>query len=171
MKLLPVLLSLTTAATAACLATREIEQAPADGSFELLKSLAGSWSPLDESGRPTGEITNVFRITAGGTAVEETVFPGREHEMVTVYFQRDGVVQLTHYCTAGNQPHMRALPGASAREIAFRCDGTGVGSEDDAHMHDAHLRLLEDGRLASRWQMIEDGAETHLAEFTLKRVE
>src|SRR5215207_1923084 len=112
MKLLAALLCLP---TAACLATREVEHAPADGSFELLKGLAGSWGPLDESGRPTGEVTNVFRVTAGGTAVEETVFPGAEHEMITLYYLRDGAVQLTHYCTAGNQPRMRALPGASAR--------------------------------------------------------
>jgi hypothetical protein len=171
MKLIPALVSLTLVLAPACLVTRDVEDASSAGSLELLKGLAGSWGPLDASGRPTGQITHVFRVTAGGSAVEETVFPGTDHEMLTVYFVRDGVAQLTHYCTAGNQPHMRARPGASAREIAFVCDGSGVGSEAEAHMHDARLTLLDGGRLASRWQMLADGAETHLAEFTLARVE
>ena len=60
------------------------------------------------------QVTNVFRVTAGGSAVEETVFPGTEQEMVTLYFVRDGRLQLTHYCMAGNQPHMLAQPAKAA---------------------------------------------------------
>jgi hypothetical protein len=171
MKLVSLSALLLASTATGCLSARDVEDASAQPSLDLWTGLAGSWSPLDASGQPTGQVTNVFRVTAGGTAVEETVFPGTDHEMVTLYFVRDGVAQLTHYCTAGNQPHMRARPGTSAREIAFVCDGSGVASEKEPHMHDARLTLLPDGRLASRWQMIEDGAETHLAEFTLARVE
>ena len=153
----------------ACSSTRDIrDDGEAAASLELLKKLSGTWVAVDEHGQPTDQVSNVFRVTAGGTAVEETVFPGSEHEMVTLYFVRDGRLQLTHYCMKGNQPHMFA-EAARGKELEFVCDGTGVASEDEGHMHHALLRLGDDGRLSTRWQFLEQGKETHVAEFTLAR--
>jgi hypothetical protein len=156
----------------ACSSTRDVrfrdEAVPS--SLEFLKKLSGTWVAVDEQGKPSEQVSNVFRVTAGGSAVEETVFPGTEHEMVTLYFVRDGRLQLTHYCMKGNQPHMFAQPNRDERALEFACDGTGVASEDEGHMHHALLRLTGDGRLESRWQFREQGQETHLAEFELVRL-
>lgn len=163
---------LTTFLLLACTSTREVRSHSGDAppaSLELLKKLAGTWVTVDEQGKPTAQVSSVFRVTAGGSAVEETVFPGTENEMVTLYFVRKGVLQLTHYCMVGNQPHMLARATESASELEFRCDGTGVDSENDAHMHHARVRLTEDGRLETRWQFLEQGKEKELAVFKLAR--
>jgi hypothetical protein len=155
----------------ACSSTRELcsgdPQAPSEG-LALLRQLAGAWVPLDEHGQPASEPSHVFRVTAGGSAVEETVFPGTEQEMVTLYFVQDGRLQLTHYCMAGNQPHMLAERGL-AGELAFACDGSGVATEAEGHMHSARMHLTPEGRLVSRWQFVEKGQETELAAFELVR--
>jgi len=156
----------------ACASTRDVRSEDADPSttsLELLKKLDGTWVVVDEHGSPTDQVSNVFRVTAGGSAVEETVFPGTEHEMITLYYVQDGRLQLTHYCMKGNQPHMLAEPTQDGKELEFRCDGTGVVSEDEGHMHHARIRLADDGRLSTRWQFVEAGKETHLAEFELAR--
>jgi hypothetical protein len=156
----------------ACASTRDVRSDGADpstASLALLKKLEGTWVAVDEHGKPTDQVSNVFHVTAGGSAVQEVVFPGTEHEMITLYYVQDGRLQLTHYCMKGNQPHMLAQPTQDERELEFRCDGTGVASEDEGHMHHARFRLADDGRLSSRWQFVEQGKETHLADFMLVR--
>ena len=166
------LLALATLVLCACTATRDVrsgETDPSIASLDFMKKLEGSWVALDEHGQPTQQVSSVFRVTSGGSAVEETVFPGTEKEMVTLYYVRDGVLQLTHYCMLGNQPHMLAQPVKTPGELAFVCDGKGVASEDEGHMHTGSFHLGPDGRLHSHWQMLEKGKETHLADFTLVR--
>lgn len=155
----------------ACSSTRELRSEDASAASEglaFLRTLAGTWAPL-EDGQPAAQPSHVFRVTAGGSAVEETVFPGTEHEMVTLYFVQKGRLQLTHYCMKGNQPHMLAEPRAGVEGLAFACDGTGVASEAEGHMHSARLHLSPEGRLVSRWQFVENGQETELAAFELVR--
>jgi hypothetical protein len=83
------------------------EKKPAENAaFEKLKSLAGKRSPAMFTA--DGEKTNVdYRVTAGGTAVIETMFAGEPHEMVTVYTLDGDSINATHYCSGGNQPYMR----------------------------------------------------------------
>jgi hypothetical protein len=55
--------------------------------FEKFKALNGVWEMQgghDEHGMPNGSVT--YKVTAGGSAVLETVFAGSEHEMVTLYY-------------------------------------------------------------------------------------
>src|SRR5262245_42690206 len=156
----------------ACASTREVRSDganPSTASLGLLKKLEGTWVVVDEHGNPTDQVSNVFRVTAGGSAVEETVFPGTEHEMVTLYYVQDGRLQLTHYCMKGNQPHMLAQARQPGNELGCCCDGPGVATEEEGHMHHARIRLADDGRLSTRWQFVEGGKETHLAEFALAR--
>ena len=44
--------------------------------LERLKKLAGEWLATDAQGRPTSQLVSVFKVTAGGSAVQETIFPG-----------------------------------------------------------------------------------------------
>ena len=59
------------------------------------------------SGQPTDQVVSTYRVTAAGSAVMEVLFPGTDHEMVTVYHQDGDDLILTHYCAAGNQPRMK----------------------------------------------------------------
>src|SRR5262245_51156677 len=81
---------------------------PATPNLETIKKLAGDWVAVDKDGKPTDKVVSSIRVTAGGSAVREILFPGSDHEMVTMYHQEGPDLILTHYCILGNQPRMRA---------------------------------------------------------------
>src|SRR5690242_6473548 len=76
--------------------------------LDVMKRLAGDWIQVGPDGKASDQVVATYRVTAGGSAVEETLFAGTPHEMVTVYHMDGDDLVLTHYCVAGNQPHMKA---------------------------------------------------------------
>jgi hypothetical protein len=93
--------------------------ASANAAFEKLKALAGNHTPAMMTAG--GDRTKVdYRVTANGTAVIETMFAGEPHEMVTVYSLDNNSVAATHYCSGGNQPHMKLnTEKSNANELVF----------------------------------------------------
>jgi len=83
-----------------------IPKVATSASFDLIKSLAGTWKGTWVENGKKEPMKVVFKVTSGGTAVEETIFPGTPKEMISMYTLDDGKVKLTHYCMIGNQPNM-----------------------------------------------------------------
>lgn len=96
--------------------------APDKSSAELkqIKMLAGKWrSTTSMFGKENEEVFTEYKVTAGGSAVMETIFPGTPHEMVSVYFDDDnGKLNMTHYCMLRNRPHFK-LANSSNNEFKF----------------------------------------------------
>ena len=84
-----------------------------------MKKLAGTWLLADKDGKPTDQIASIIKVTAGGSVVHETLFPGQPHEMVSVYHRDGADLVMTHYCALGNQPRMKADPKSPANQIHF----------------------------------------------------
>ena len=77
--------------------------------------------------------------------------------MVTVYHADGPDLVLTHYCTEGNQPRMRAK-GAQGTRFDFAYDGgTNIDPKRDRHMHSASLALLSADEIRSEWTELADG--------------
>ena len=113
-----------------------------DAAFASIKKLQGDWrGPAMMKDMPPSR--SVFRVTAGGSAVEETIFPGTKMEMVSVYHMDKGNLLMTHYCMLGNQPRMKLNAGKStATDLVFDFDGgTNLNPRRDMHMHSLHLTL------------------------------
>jgi hypothetical protein len=167
--------ALALALTAAALAAPQPDAPPAATSpaFESLKSLAGTWTGTaawDEAGQKGGgEITIVYRLTAAGTAVEETMSPGTPHEMVTVYHMDGQDVVLTHYCAAGNQPRMRLEGSSDPKVLSFRFIGGSNMKESDMHMHSAQITLVDADHIQGLWTSMKDGKAAGQASFDLAR--
>jgi len=120
--------------------------------FELMKSLEGAWVVPDGDGTSMLE----YEVTANGSAILETVFPGQPSEMLSVYTLDSGRLVMTHYCAMGNQPYMLATDGDSANVIRFECQGAGnTASHADAHMH-LGVFTIGDGTLQTEWTMYSD---------------
>jgi len=113
--------------------------------FEKLKTLIGTWVAADEQGQPTDQVVSVIRLTAGGSAIHETLFPGEPHEMISIYTTDGPDVVMTHYCMLGNQPQMKARSKAPENKLNFEfVGGTNLDPKKDKHMHSAVLTFVDD---------------------------
>src|SRR5690242_9923644 len=74
--------------------------------LDRLKALAGTWVEADKDGKPTDKVVSVVKVTAAGSTVHETLFPGTPMEMISVYHLDGADLVMTHYCALGNQPRM-----------------------------------------------------------------
>jgi hypothetical protein len=122
--------------------------APTNAGFEKMKSLAGTWVAVDKDGKPTDQVASIIKVTAGGSAVHETLFPGQPHEMVSIYTVDGPDLVMTHYCVLGNQPRMKADPKSAPGQICFRfAGGSNLDPKKDKHMHAATLTIVDDGHI------------------------
>lgn len=147
-------------------------EASADSRMEFLKSLAGRWSAPAQEGSE-GESLFEFRVTAGGTAVEEREFVGSPQEMMTVYYMDGDDLVATHYCMLGNQPRARAVKTSAKSALRFDCDGIpgNAASHDEKHIHGWSIELADDGVLHYRAALVENGKVAEEPTFALTRVE
>lgn len=124
--------------------------APTHPGLEKFKALAGTWVEADKDGKPTDKVVSVIKVTAGGSAVQETQFPGTPMEMVSVYHLDGADLVMTHYCVLGNQPRMKADPKSPADKIHFTfAGGTNLDPAKDTHMHEATITFVG----ADRYEM------------------
>jgi hypothetical protein len=132
---------------------------PTNPGLEKMKKLAGTWVAADNDGKPTDQVVSVIKVTAGGSAVHETLFPGQPHEMVSVYTADGPDLIMTHYCVLGNQPRMKAEAKSSPNQIVFKfAGGTNLNPAKDKHMHEATLTIVGDDRIELQGTGWENGA-------------
>jgi hypothetical protein len=132
---------------------------PTNAGLEKMKKLAGTWLAADKDGKPTDQVVSIIKVTAGGSAVHETLFPGQPQEMVSVYTVDGPDLVMTHYCVLGNQPRMKADPNSSANQIAFQFAGGGnLDPKKDKHMHEANLTFVDDDHIEVNGTAWENGA-------------
>lgn len=129
-------------------AGRADDKPTAKAGLEKLKKLAGTWVEADKDGKPTDKVVSVVRVTAGGSAIHETLFPGQPMEMISIYHLDKGDLVMTHYCMLGNQPKMKADPASPANKIVWKfAGGTNLDPTKDAHMHGATVTFIDDDHL------------------------
>ena len=133
------------------------------GVMERLAALEGDWMLLDEDGRETDVVGSRFRLTAGGSAVVETMFPNSPdgHEMVNMYHADGNRVLMTHYCAAGNQPRLVVEATDDENRLELRFESiTNLASPEATYMSQAVYVLHGDDRLTTRWRSTVDGELT-----------
>jgi hypothetical protein len=141
--------------------------------LERLKQLAGEWRGQASAGKDGGAASVVFAVTAGGSTVTERLFPGTEHEMLTVYHLDGADLVLTHYCAMANQPRMRLVSAAGTDPLELTFDfagGANVDPAKDTHMHGGRLVLRGADRLEAEWAVHAQGKQVGANRFALERV-
>jgi hypothetical protein len=127
--------------------------------LEKMKTLVGTWVAADEHGKPTDQVVSVIKLTAGGSAIHETIFPGGEMEMVSLYTAEGPDLVMTHYCMLGNQPRMKAQAKATDKQLKFEFAGGGnLDPKKDKHMHAATLTIVDADHLEIEGIGWENGA-------------
>jgi hypothetical protein len=112
--------------------------------FDQLVQLIGNWEGKKPSQNGEESITVRYQMTAKGTAVMETLFPGSPKEMVSVYARDGQEIVMTHYCMLGNQPRMRSVKQDHPNKFTLLfIDGTGMRSHNDMHMHELTITYID----------------------------
>jgi hypothetical protein len=140
--------------------------------LDQMKKLAGTWVQADEKGEPTKQVVSVYKVTSAGSAVQETIFPGTDHEMVSVYYMNGPSLEMTHYCALGNQPHVKLDPASPKGRLDFKfAGGTNLDPAKDMHMHEGSVTIVDDDHIEWSWQGWKDGkaADGHKVAMKLVR--
>jgi hypothetical protein len=127
---------------------------PKNAGLEKIKMLVGTWVTADDHGKPTDDVVSVIKLTAGGSAIHETLFPGQPHEMVSIYTIDGPDLVMTHYCMLGNQPRMKASTKSlgdkspdnkiNGTKLNFEfAGGSNLDPKKDKHMHSAVLTIVD----------------------------
>src|SRR5690349_7274652 len=137
----------------------KLPPAPTNPNFEKMKTLAGTWLGTSEDGKATDQVMSIIRVTAGGSAIHETLFPGQPQEMVSVYTVDGPDLVMTHYCVLGNQPRLKADPKSPANQVRFEfAGGSNLDPKKDKHMHAATLTIVDDDHIETAGVGWEGGA-------------
>jgi hypothetical protein len=142
---------------------------PAAAALAALKALEGDWVDAEGAFGPKGAVAARYQVTGAGTTVIESFPVGTPHEMITVYHVDGDDLVLTHYCTAGNQPRMRART-FDGKVLQFAFDGgSNLDPATDSHMHAVTLRFVGPDEIVSEWTNWSAGRSDHAASFRLTR--
>jgi hypothetical protein len=135
--------------------------------LSAVKDLVGRWQVIGED--PPAFID--FSLSSNGTAVREIMFPGTAEEMTNMYSLDGNSLLMTHYCSAGNQPMMRA-GGFEGNQLVFQPSGVlDLESPAAFYMSDMVLTFVGEDRLDETWRGMTDGVQSKMPVFQLKRVQ
>lgn len=157
-------------ATALAAEKDDAKSAAGKAGFEQMKKLAGTWVMTDEKGQE--QVVSVIKVTAAGSAIHETLFPGSGHEMISVYHLDGPELVMTHYCALGNQPQMKLDPSSKKNQLNFKFSkGANIDPAKDMHMHEGSIVIVDDNHIESNWQAWAGGkpADGHKVSLKLTR--
>ena len=134
-------------------------QTKAGSAYEKMKMLEGEWQGTSSDGSP---ITVSYKVMSAGSALVETLEPPMgESSMVTVYHLDGDNLMMTHYCSAQNQPRMRAKPvSGDVEKIDFSfIDATSLAKPTDGHMHKLVVTFVDNAHFTQQWTFAQEGKE------------
>jgi hypothetical protein len=137
--------------------------------FARFKAMEGTWK--GESTRGWSEEIH-YRVIAGGSVVMETSFEAHPGETMATMFSLNGdALELTHYCVARNQPHLKATSFQDGgRTVTFTfVDGGNLSSRDKGHMDQAVFRFEDADHVTTRWTWYENAQERWMEDIRLVR--
>jgi len=142
--------------------------------FERFKRIVGIWEGMTSMNRGVEledqKVRVEYKLTSGGSAVVETLFPGTPHEMVSVYHDKDGKLTMTHYCMIGNQPQMD-LKNADEKSMDFElAPDSEINANKEPHMHALTISFVDNNNIVEKWTLYDQGKEKDSTSFKLTRV-
>ena len=143
---------------------------PTSPEFDRMKALVGTWKGDVDMGLGPVEMVAQYRLLAGGSVLEERVFAGTPNEMLTMFYDQDGKLAMTHYCMFGNRPSM-LFKSSDAKTIKFDFDkACGINPKKESHMHALSITFDDADTITTSCKAIMDGKEMPERPTTLKRL-
>jgi hypothetical protein len=118
-----------------------------------------------------------LRVTSRGNAlVHEMYEPGKandpthyDHPVTMLYMEGDRLL-LTHYCDAGNRPHMAARRSSDGKTLEFDLLEVS-GSTAYGHMQHAVFTMIDSNHHTEDWTYMMPGDKPIRAHLDLKRAQ
>jgi hypothetical protein len=175
-----VLLLVTTAFAHADAQAPAVPESAAQKSFDAIKALAGTWEGVVKVDPPVPSMeatrmTITMRVTSRGNVLVHEMQeagtpldPTRYDHPVTVFYLDGDHLVLTHYCDAGNRPHMEAETSSNAKKVEFDLLDVSGGNKH-GHMHHAVFTLIDADHHVEDWTYMLPGDKPMHAHFELHR--
>ena len=142
---------------------------PAASAFERLKAMEGEWIDVTGAFGKKGAVVATYKVTGSGNTVIESFPINTPHEMTTVYHRDGSQIVLTHYCSGGNQPRMRAKEiKGNVMEFAFD-GGANIDPATTSHMHSVKWEFMSKDEVKADWQNWSAGKPDHLGAMHIVR--
>ena len=143
---------------------------PAASAFERLKAMEGEWVDVTGAFGARGAVVATSKVTGAGNTIIETFPVNTPHEMTTVYHRDGSHVVLTHYCSGGTQPRMRAKEiDGNVMNFAFD-GGANIDPARTSHMHNMRLEFISRDEIRADWHNWTDGKDNgHVGKMHLRR--
>ena len=144
---------------------------PAATAFERLTAMEGEWIDVTGAFGAKGAVVATYKVTGAGNTIIETFPINTPHEMTTVYHRDGSHVVLTHYCSGGTQPRMRARE-IQGNIMNFEFDGgANIDPAKTSHMHNVRWEFISKDEIKAEWHNWASGKEDpqHLGRMHLQR--
>ena len=140
----------------------------ANPGWESLKALVGEWDGMYEGKTP---VHVSYKLVSRGTALMEIISNAEEPDMVTMYTPDGTRLLMTHYCSEGNQPRLRAEAANDPKKISFSfVDASALASPSAGHMHHLNVLFKDADHFAQQWTHRANGKDMVATfEYTRKR--
>lgn len=125
--------------------------------METLKSLAGKWNLAKADRHADAPADFEFKVSSGGSAIVETMFPGTPKEMTNVYTLDGNDVLVTHYCAAGNAPRMKLTHNENGTMTFDFVDATNLPDKNKMYMGKLELKFVGPDQVRQTWTTFVNG--------------
>ncbi len=116
-----------------------------------IKALAGNWKGTFQSigKKSNGQMNAHYYLTGNGTAVVEDLINDGKIVMSSVYHLDGADLRATHYCAAGNQPHLKMV-AMDAQQHTIRFDMTSItnmATPNAAYVHSLEVTIEDENHI------------------------
>ena len=147
---------------------RPATQPKVNVAFDKMKSLVGEWQGTTRDGK---SVKVSYTLVADGSALMEQLETPMESTMITMYHPDGSRLLMTHYCSAHNQPRMRAETTApDPKTITFDfLDATNLSSPGEGHMEHLVVSFDDPSHFTQEWTFkAKDQKQTDVFRFERK---
>ena len=147
---------------------KPVSQPKQNVAFDKMKSLVGEWEGTTKDGK---KVKVAYTLVADGSALMEQLETPMESTMVTMYYPDGSRLLMTHYCSAHNQPRMRAdVMAPDPKSITFTfLDATNLSSPAEGHMERLVVSFDDPSHFTQEWTFkAKDQKQTDLFRFERK---
>jgi hypothetical protein len=134
-------------------AEQSATQSPAQPAFDQLKTLAGHWTGNVAMEGQQIPLDVTLRVTSmGNTLMHEMKGPSPDDPITMFTIDGDKLV-LTHYCDAGNQPHMVGTVSPDGKTYTYDfVSAANLLPTQHGHMQHVVFTLIDPDHHTEKWE-------------------